>query len=253
MCNRMREIGADGVLKTLFLFLALLASPVAAQDKAFELQMPSALVDTGFSKHLLPRFSLKTSIRITVTDGPADAAFGPEGIPVFRQGDTVWHLAKTDGPYTDAFEDWLLSDVGKRTIEAFAPDGDPLFSADVTAKQTVQVAAATGDVVLGEKISLQKCGRCHVVNETNRMNAIGSTPSFALMRTFSDWQARFETFFVLKPHPAFTQVADVTDPFPESRPSPIAPIEVTLEEIEALTAYVGSIAPADLGAPLKSQ
>ena len=85
------------------------------------------------------------------------------------------------------------------------------------------------------------------------MKAIGSTPSFALMRTFPDWQQRFETFFILKPHPAFTQVADVTEPFGSSLPSPIAPIEVTLDEIDAITAYVATIPPADLGAPIQSQ
>lgn len=241
------------MLKSLSLVVALLALPATAQDKAFELQVPPALVDTGFTKHLLPRFSLKASIRITVTSDSAEAVFGDEGTPVFRQGDTVWHLAKTDGPYTDAFEAWLLSDVGKRTIEAFAPDGEPMFSADVKVKIQVQVAEATGDVVLGEQISLQTCGRCHVVNEKNRMNAIGSTPSFGLLRNFDDWQDRFEGFFALKPHAAFTQVEGVTEPFAETLPSPIAPIEVTLDEIDAIIAYVGSIAPADLGAPIQTQ
>jgi len=85
------------------------------------------------------------------------------------------------------------------------------------------------------------------------MNAIGSTPSFALMRNFGDWEGRFQTFFLLKPHPAFTQVADVTDPFPDNLPSPIAPIEVTLDEIDAIVAYVATIAPADLGAPVQSR
>lgn len=235
------------------LVAALLALPAAAQDKSFELQVPPALADTGFTKHLLPRFSLKTSIRIMVTSDPADAAFGDQGTPVFRQGDTIWHLAKTDGPNTDAFEKWLLSDVGKRTIEAFAPTGTPLFSADVKVVKTVQAAASTGDTALGEQVSLKRCGRCHVVNEKNRMNTIGSTPSFGLLRTFEDWPDRFEAFFVLKPHAAFTQVEGVTEPFAENLPSPIAPVEVTLDEIEAIIAYVGSIAPADLGAPIQTQ
>ncbi|MEO0864110.1 MAG: hypothetical protein AAFY39_05890, partial [Pseudomonadota bacterium] len=228
------------MLKYLILLACWIAVPAFAQDKAFDLQVPPALVETGFTKHLLPRFSLKTGVRITVKSDPGDAALGAEGTPVFRQGETIWHLDKTDSPHTDAFEAWLLSDVGKRTIEAFAPDGEPMFSADVTVKKAVQTAALTGDLALGEKISLQRCGRCHVINETNRMNAIGSTPSFALLRTFGDWQNRFESFFVLKPHGAFTQVAGVTEPFAENLPSPIAPIEVSLEEIEAITAYVGS-------------
>ncbi len=231
----------------------LMAGPVTAQDKAFSLTAPAALVDTGFLKHLLPRFSLKTSVRITLVDAGGDAVFGDAGVAVFRGGEQLWHLDGADDPDVTAFEKWLLSDVGKRTIDAFAPDGDALFNSDVTEVAVVRQVELTGDAALGEKTSLTQCGRCHVVNASNRMNAIGSSPSFALMRTFPDWQERFETFFMLKPHPAFTQVTDITDPFPENLPSPIAPIEVTWEEIEAITAYVGSIAPADLGAPIQSQ
>jgi mono/diheme cytochrome c family protein len=236
-----------------FVVAACLSAPALAQDKAFDLQAPDDLVATGFLKHLLPRFSLKTGIRITVVDGQGDAAFGAEGTPVFRQGETLWHFDAQAGPHTDAFLDWLRSDVGKNTIEGFKPEGTALFSADVSTRDQTEVVALTGDLALGEAQSLQKCGRCHVINDKNRMNAIGSTPSFALMRNFPDWQFRFESFFVLKPHASFTQVEDVTEPFPEHLPSPIAPIEVTLEEIEAITAYVGSLAPADLGAPIQSR
>ena len=231
----------------------LLAAPALAQEKAFRLQVPPALVETGFTRHLLPRFSLKTGVRITVTPDAAEAAFGDTGTPVFSAGDRVWHFARGDDPHQQAFEDWLLSDIGKRTIEAFAPQGTPMFSADVTVARKEETVALTGDLALGERISLQRCGRCHAVNDSNRMNAIGSSPSFGLLRTFDDWQYRFESFFVLKPHGAFTQVAGVTEPFPEDRPPPIVPIEVTLEEIDAITAYVGSLVPADLGAPLQSQ
>lgn len=241
------------MLRKVAVMAIMLASPVMAQDKAFSLQAPDVLIETGFMKHLLPRFSLKTGIRISVSPQSGDAVFGADGTPVFRQDDTVWHFARSGDVDADVFEAWLLSDVGKRTIEAYAPDGDVLFRADVETAVVIEAAAPTGDLALGEATSLKQCGRCHVVNETNRMNAIGSTPSFALMRTFPDWQTRFETFFVLRPHPAFTQVTEVTEPFPENLPSPIVPIEVTLEEIEAITAYVGSIAPADLGAPLQTQ
>ncbi len=241
------------MLKSVIAILAVFAGAAGAQEKSFDLHAPDALTQTGILKHLLPRFSLKTGIRITVTEGATQARFGADGVPVFSRGDEVWHFSKTDGPHTDAFLDWLLSDVGKGTIEQFRPAEGAVFSADVTAQVQATVASLSGDAKLGEKLSLAQCGRCHVINETNRMNAIGSSPSFALMRSFPDWQERFETFFLLRPHPAFTQVAEVTDPFPDHLPSPIAPIEVTLEEIEAITAYVGSIAPADLGAPIQVQ
>ena len=239
------------MLRYLCLFGAVLAGPALAQEKTFKLDAPEALTETGFLKHLLPRFSLKTGIRITLA--PGQAGFGPEGVPVFQQGDVVWHFSNPGGPYADAFEAWLLSDIGKRTIDAFAPNGQAMFSSDVATQAVVEIVTLDGNAALGEKMSMTHCGRCHVVNKKNRMNAIGSSPSFALMRSFPDWQERFETFFLLKPHPAFTQVTDVTDPFPEHLPSPIVPIEVTLDEIEAITAYVGSLAPADLGAPMQLQ
>lgn len=240
------------MIKKLALLFAMAASPVLAQEKAFTLSAPDALIETGIIKHLIPRFSLKKGIRITLAEGGTDAKFGSDGAPIFRQGDTVWHFAKTDGPYTDAFQEWLLSDVGKRTIESYAQDGQAPFSTDVALRKEVKGEVLEGDVVLGEAVSLEKCGRCHVVNEKNRMNAIGSTPSFSLMRSFGDWQERFTAFYVLRPHAAFTQVVDVTEPFPADLPSPISPIELTVDEIEAITAYVASIKPADLGAPIQA-
>ena len=237
----------------LALALALAAAPAAAEDRAFGLAAPEALVASGLLDYLLPRFSLKTGVRITLGAAPAQAGFGTEGTPVFRRGDTLWHLSHDAGPGPQAFEDWLLSDVGKRTVETFVPAEGAAFAADVGTVARRARTAPEGDAARGEEVALLHCGRCHVVNDSNRMNTIASTPSFALMRTFADWQNRFESFFVLKPHAAFTQVADVTEPFDAERPSPIAPVEVTLEEIEAITAYVGTIPPADLGAPIRSQ
>ncbi|MDA8586011.1 hypothetical protein N9L47_07015 [Rhodobacteraceae bacterium] len=237
------------MMKYWIVIAGLIAGPAFGQDKSFTLSAPDSMTANGFLKHLLPRFSLKSGIRISISE-PSDASFGTKGVPVFQDGATVWHFSKTDGPYTDAFLDWLTSDVGKNTIAAFKVDDVAVYDPDVQQQKAVVENELTGDVVLGEKVSLSLCGRCHVVNDTNRMKAIGSSPSFALLRGFPDWQNRFEAFFVLKPHPAFTQVEDVTEPFPDHLPSPMSPIEVTLEQIEAITAYVGSIEPADLGAPL---
>ncbi|MEP5761455.1 MAG: hypothetical protein ABJ327_19485 [Litoreibacter sp.] len=228
------------------LILGMSANSVVAQDKSFTLAAPDILIGTGFLKHLLPRFSLKTQIRIVLAES-GDAAFGETGTPVFRHGDVTWHLSENDDEDVERFRDWLTSEIGKRTVEAF--DG---FSADVAQKTATVEVTVTGDALLGEKVSLKQCGRCHVVSDKNRMNGIGSSPSFRLMRTFSDWRDRFEGFYLLKPHPAFTQIEDVTDPFPIGRPSPIAPIEVTLDELEAIVAYVDSLPPANLGAAIKT-
>ena len=70
--------------------------------------------------------------------------------------------------------------------------------------------AGAQDYAPGEKLTLLHCGRCHVVSERNRFGGIGSTPSFAALRGAADWEERFRAFYALNPHPAFTQIPDVT-------------------------------------------
>lgn len=107
------------------------------------------------------------------------------------------------------------------------------------------------DYAPGEKLTLFNCGRCHVVNEKNKYGGIGSTPSFGAMRNLDDWETRFDVFFTLAPHPAFTQVEGVTEPFPVDRPSPIHPLTLTLEEIDTIKEFTRTIPPKDLGAPVR--
>ncbi len=111
--------------------------------------------------------------------------------------------------------------------------------------------AVADDFLPGEKLTLFNCGRCHVVNERNRYGGIGSTPSFAALRALPDWEGRFLAFWSLNPHPAFTQVEGQTEPFPINRPSPIHPMELTVEEVETITEFARTIPPKDLGAPVR--
>ena len=228
-----------------------------AQSKSFSLSAPPELVESKFLKHLLPRFSLKTGIRIPIQDTGADTVLNDEarGIALFDQGDTRWHLESTagDNEYIEKFISWIKSDVGARTITAFKPKTGAGFAPAGTRAVEVEEVTFDGNIDEGEKLSLYHCGRCHVVNEKNRMNSLGSTPSFAMLRTLGDWSDRFGAFFVLNPHPSFTQIEDVTEPFDPSRPSPIAPVEMTLDDLDAILAYVSKIKPAELGAPVKHQ
>ncbi len=50
--------------------------------------------------------------------------------------------------------------------------------------------AAAQDYAPGEKLTMFNCGRCHRVSEKDRMGGIGSTPSFAVMRTWEHWAAK---------------------------------------------------------------
>lgn len=232
----------------------LLTQPVLAQDKIFTLEAPDALVDSGLLKFLLPRFSLKTQTRITLAEPgtPADARFGDGGIVAFAGLDTVWKFDAGDDPDAQRFADWLRSDVGRNTVDSYQVDGVAPFTSEIKVEKVVVQITYDGDALRGEEVSLSHCGRCHVVSDKNRMNSIGSTPSFAVLRTLRDWEDRFQAFYVLKPHPAFTQIENVTEPFDPTRPSPIAAVEMTLDDLENIIAFVQGIAPAELGRPIQS-
>ncbi|WP_295314434.1 hypothetical protein [Roseobacter sp.] len=233
----------------------LAALPLAAEDGTLRLAVPEALEASGFTKHLLPRFSLKTGLRITpVPQGDdAEMAFGAEGRPVFEGPAHRWSFSHDGDPRAERFLEWLQSDVGKRTIESYTgPDGES-YTANLTKARVAEETVYEGDALAGEKLSLLHCGRCHVINKKNRMNGLGSTPSFAVLRGLPEWDTRFATFHLLNPHPSFTQIKDVTEPFDPMLPSPIVPVEITLPDLEAILAFVSEMAPADLGAPLQLQ
>ena len=219
-----------------------------AAEQDFQLEAPPVLHESGLLAYLVPRFSLKTGVRIELAEG--GAVLGQDGVPVFAGAGQVWSLQTGNLAGAERFLDWLSSDIGKRSIAAFPQGG---FSAEFDDVAVVEAVAVEGDAVRGSDLSLQLCGRCHVIDARNRMNGLGSTPSFAVLRTFDDWQGRFEQFYVLAPHRAFTQIAGVTGPFDPEVPSPIVPMELSLEDLEAITAFAAEITPADLGAPVQSR
>lgn len=244
-----------------FFLIVLISLPFGARanenDRLVRLHADKVLVETGLLGYILPRFSLKTQVRVEqVGDAAqADLLLGDTGHALFEGGGQVWHMEvrRADHPGTERLATWLRSDIGARTITGFAPGGTALFSLPkVAAAQTAEVAV-NGDALRGHDVSRAKCTRCHAVDAATRGGGIGSTPSFAVVRSMSDWEARFAGFYTLNPHPAFTQITGVTQPFPPERPSPIAPIELSLDELEALLAYVAGMPPADLGDPLEHQ
>lgn len=235
------------------LTLLLNASPATAQD-ALGLAAPETVRNSGLLKHILPRFSLKTSVR--VTDDPSGRMVLAEtapGDPVFHRDGITYYLRTDDSPRQVRFRDWMLSEIGKTTIDSFKPDGDQLFSARFDVVQAEAAPVLDGDAERGAALSLTHCGRCHVIGPQNRMNGLGSTPSFAVLRSLPDWLDRFQEFYVRNPHGAFTQIKDVTPPFDPERPSPIVPVEMTLEDLDAIMAFVSITRAADLGAPLQTQ
>lgn len=233
------------------------ALPAAGQD--LTLRMPEAMITSGFDKQILPRFKFKHRITVVpVTTGDADMELGPEGDRIFQtiDGEVVrLSITTTDGEKTELaakFRSWLKSGPGKAAIESFKPDGQQIYTTEVAVVTVEEEEVFDGDTVDGARLALVHCGRCHVVDNRNRMGGIGSTPSFAAMRGRENWSNLFRAFYVHNPHPSFTQVEDVTEPFDPDRPIHVAPVEITLEEIEAITAFVATIKPKQLGRPVQS-
>ncbi|WP_095587861.1 c-type cytochrome [Actibacterium ureilyticum] len=233
--------------------------PMAGQadERLVRLHAPDSLIETGLFQHILPRFSLKTQIRVVLDPVPqqADVVLGDAGRPLFQGLGQTWHLSLRDRDHTGSarFDTWLRSDVGQRTILGFAPGGQALFAPPDRVATATAPAQMDGDAVIGQQVARDSCARCHVVDPGPGMAGIGSTPSFAVLRSLTDWEARFSAFYALKPHAAFTQITDVTPPFPQESPPPIVPIELTLDQVDAVLAYVAVMQAADLGAPLQHQ
>ncbi len=241
----------------MFVWAVAIAWPATAAD--LTLRLPPGMVESGFDKQILPRFKFKHRIEIApVTDGAADMALGETGDRVFQEIDgNVFRLdilTEDDALAAQArtFRDWLRSGPGKAAIEAFAPDGAQVYTTEQAAVVVKKTETFEGDDAIGARLALVHCGRCHVVDERNRMGGIGSTPSFAALRGRSNWSDLFRAFYVHNPHPSFTQVDGVTEPFDPNRQIHVAPVEITLDEIEAITAFVAKMKPKELGRPIQS-
>lgn len=252
--NSIRHSG----LRILSVCIALLLPLGAvAEERALRLSAPLTLTDTGLLDHLWPRFSLKTGVRIEIVpEGQeADIVLGPEeGRAVFEGAGALWRMSVVGAhPGAARFADWLTSEVGQRTVTSFEVAGQAPFSLPESVDEAASADQFAGDAAEGRRISLLHCGRCHVVSPEHGTGSIGSTPSFAVIRALPDWDTRFQSFYVLKPHPAFTQVTGVTPPFAPDRPPAIVPVEVSPEEVQAILAFVAGLNPADLGAPIQVQ
>lgn len=260
-----------GIFMAFFLILGLPLS-AQAQGKRFVLAADPALIEAGLMDYLLPRFSLKTQVRVTLAaPGEAEpdawlAEAPPQGTKRKRrvmhvENGPVYFLALAaarepagdSATHAQRFLDWLASEIGQRTIADFEAEGAPVFVASAAQAVKKEEIAFTGDAVMGEKVALVKCGRCHVINDSNRMNGLGSTPSFGALKALVNWQDRFLAFYAANPHPAFTQIEGLTQPFDPMRPSPIHPITLVPAEYEALLAFVAVMEAADLGAPVQSR
>lgn len=101
--------------------------------------------------------------------------------------------------------------------------------------------AAAADIEAGRKVAEQHCSRCHVVGGFNPNGGISSTPSFQLLvERRPDYQERFATFYARRPHPAFLTVKEVGRPMAYIPPN-AAPVEITLEDVANIAAFVETL------------
>lgn len=237
-----------------------------AQDADITLVVPQNLIEAGFMKHLLPRFRFKTRIRVEAlpesAGADADASLMANqngGTAVMTSADGVAFQFRILTKEADESEksakllQWLQSAPGRAAIQGYEIDGKQAFvpgAAKVTQKVEVKV---DGDANKGSKLALLHCGRCHVIDSRNPFGGIGSTPSFGAMKNLSGWLDSFSAFWTINPHPSFTQIEGVTEPFNPSRPPPISPLVLTLEEVEAITAFVVAMPTKDLGGAVEAR
>ncbi|WP_143095333.1 c-type cytochrome [Donghicola eburneus] len=241
-----------GILAGLML-AALMVRPAMAQEvRTFGLQADTALQTSGLLDYILPRFALKTGRRVDPDLAP-DVSLGVgQGDPVFTYQDDVYGAqALSESDAAARFLDWLRSDVGIKTVLTYAEhSGEPF--AEVSKEVEADVIYFEGDANAGHDVAAAHCTRCHKVSPEDR-STIGSTPSFMALKAIPDWADRFAQFYLLNPHPSFIQIEDMTAPFDPRRPPSLVPVEITVDELNDLLAYVQSVAPADLGAEVAHQ
>lgn len=108
-----------------------------------------------------------------------------------------------------------------------------------------QYASANDIIAKGREVVRQHCTRCHVVPDMNPYGGIGSTPSFAAMKWLPDWEHRFEVFYTLPPHPALVKISGLSEERVASLPAFVAEIELQIDDVEAILAFVRTLATPD--------
>ena len=225
------------------------------------IKLPEELVHLGFDKFLFSRFKFRSQISIVhpTTEKVIHAELGvtDSGSEVFSDLNGVVYRLKvqTKNPLVKdklhKFQLWLTEGPGSQVIEDFSYDGMPLFAKLPQIVEEIEEVEFIGDVRKGKTIAVLHCKRCHVV-DSDVYSGIGSTPSFHAMKSSSRWVERFSAFWTENPHVSIISVEDLFDAGGDSSPVPIAPVNLKLEDIDDILAYVDSIQAKDLGLPVGS-
>lgn len=242
------------VLQLSLLALVLSVAPARATSLSIASGIPEGLVN-----YLLPRFTLKTQIRFDRLPRDGDLQFrkdsGEFGVAIFQLNDgSIGYLHAARWLQDDAdylhFRDWLLSEAGRATISDYREQGVAIaIPVDLAPVEEVAIVI-TGNADVGRTLSLAHCSRCHKVDRAAKYSGMDSSPSFHAMRGFDDWYVRFLSFYAVSPHKALITVEGSGI---EKDPDliTIAPIELRIEQVNDIVAFVHTLEPLDLGRPIQ--
>jgi len=244
------------------LVLVFVAAPgVFASD--FRVFIPDVWRDAGLDRHLFPRFAFKSQMRLIATENEATAAFGfqlappgDDGVQIANLDELPVSLIPSDPDARDAmmqFSGWLSSGPGRSALLDFRIDGEPIFSVPTKPIEEAPALVLTGDPARGKALSEMHCARCHVVDRAKPFGAIGNSPSFHAMKSFEDWLPTFSNFYNANPHRALIAIESIRDPHTDQRPVHIARIQLSLDDVVDILAFVGTLEALDLGAPVQAR
>ena len=225
-----------------------------ALSLSHETVIPSELI-----QYVVPRFSLKTRIRFDQVESSGDiqlVTVRPEtGAEVMKlvSGETVYITAAGGAVKSSdyrAFVDWLVSEPGRATIADFELDGQQIAIPTAADEAAPIEMVIVGNIDHGRELSRDHCRRCHKVDRADKYAGIDNAPSFHAMRTFDDWYIRFSTFYAVSPHKALISVEG--SGIEKNRALiTIAPIDLQMDDINDIVAFVHSLTPLDLGKPIQ--
>lgn len=230
--------------------------PVTAH--AVSLSVDSA-VPSGLVDYVLPRFSLKTQVRFDRIEVDGDLQLTTRqtdaGIPICTLNDgTVVSLSAARWVQSDpsylAFRDWLRGESGRASISDYRENGQIVATPIALDAPKPPPVVIIGDPVRGERLSLVHCSRCHKVDRAAKYSGLDSSSSFHAMRGFEDWLVRFASFFTVSPHKALISVkgSGITQ---DRALIPMAPIDLSIEDVNDIVAFVHGLEPLDLGRPIQ--
>ena len=219
-----------------------------------EIVIPSELV-----QYVIPRFSLKTRIRFDQVESAGDIQLVTErpetGAEVLKlvSGETVYITAvggAVESSDYRAFVDWLVSEPGRATIADFELMVSRSRFRRPPRKLLRIEMVIVGNIDHGRELSSDHCRRCHKVDRADKYAGIDNAPSFHAMRTFDDWYIRFSRFYAVSPHKALISVEG--SGIEKNRALiTIAPIDLQMDDINDIVAFVNSLTPLDLGKPIQ--